>query len=152
MPAAAVPAIIGAVGGIGSALIGSKGKKTEYTSGRSPQATALESQMSNYISQGLNKPIAYANVNPMSIQAMDMISKMFMGQGYTQPQYGMSAAGGGPTGMGMPQSSGMPGINAYAQSYQYPQMPQSQYGMPSQTGPQYPQRQFYGGRGMMSQR
>ena len=135
MPAAAVPAIIGAVGGIGSALIGSKGKKTEYTSGRSPQASALENQMSSYISQGLNKPIAYADVNPMSIQAMDMMSKMFTGQGYTQPQYGMSAAGGGPTGMGMPQA---------------PQTPQ--YGMPSQAMPQPPQRQFYGGRGLMSQR
>ncbi len=142
MPAAAVPAIIGAVGGIGSALIGSgsKGKKTEYTSGRSPQATALENQYSNYISQGLGKPVAYANVNPMAIQAMDMISRMFMGQGYSQPSYGMSAPGGGPTGMGMPQQ---------------------QYGMPSQTNPQMPQgmgqgmgrggyqppgtRQFYGG-------
>jgi len=131
MPAAAVPAIIGAVGGIGSALIGGKGKKTEYTSGRSPQATALESQMSNYISQGLNKPIAYANVNPMSIQAMDMISKMFMGQGYTQPQYGMSAAGGGPTGMGMPQQ----------------QTQTTQYGMPTQTQPQSGLRQFYGRQG-----
>jgi hypothetical protein len=138
MPAAAVPAIIGAVGGIGSALIGSKGKKTEYTSGRSPQATALESQVSNYISQGLNKPIAYANVNPMSIQAMDMISKMFMGQGYTQPGYGQSAVGGGPSSQiyGMPQT----------------QSQQTSYGMSSQAMPQSGLRQFYGPRGMASQR
>jgi len=140
MPAAAVPAIIGAVGSIGGALIGGKGKPTQYTSGLSPQAQGISDQMASYIRGGMNKPIAYANVNPMATQAMDMISRMFMGQGYSQPNYGMSAPGGGPTGMGMPQQ-------------------QTPYGMPPQMGPQMPpgigqgmaqgmgqpgMRQFYG--------
>ena len=107
MGALAAP-IIGAVGGIGSALL-SKGKKTEYTSGRSPQAQGIENQMAQYISGGLNKPTAYANVNPMAINAMDMISRMFMGKGYAGPQYGMSAPGGGPSGQGMPPGYGMYG-------------------------------------------
>jgi len=145
MAAAPLAALIGGGLGLASSVIGGKGKKTEYTSGLSPQAQGVSDQMGKYISSGLNKPIAYANVNPMAIQAMDMMSRMFTGQGYSQPDYGMSASGGGPTGMGMPQQ---------------------QYGMPSQMGPQMPQgmpqstgqpgasgmRQFYGGRGGYSQR
>lgn len=120
------PVTAAAIMGGGSLLGGifGKGKKTEYTNALSPQAQGVSDQMGRYISQGLNKPIAYANVNPMAIQAMDMISRMFMGQGYSQPNYGMSAPGGGPTGMGMPQQTG----------------PQTPYGMPSQM----PGRQFYG--------
>ena len=139
MPAAYVPAIIGAVGTLGGAAL-SKGKKTEYTSGLSPQAQGISDQMSRYISQGMNQPTAYANVNPMAIQAMDMISKMFTGKAYTQPDYGMSAQGGGPSGMGMPQQGG---YNPYGQ----PQGGYTPYGMPNQTGPQTPYQkpQYYGG-------
>lgn len=134
MPAAAVPAIIGAAGTLGGALLGGKGKPTQYTNAMDPQAQGISDQMARYISGGMNKPIAYANVNPMAIQAMDMISRMFMGQGYSQPNYGMSAQGGGPSGMGMPQPYGMP-----------PQMgPQ----MPQGMGQGMPGRQFYGPRGM----
>jgi hypothetical protein len=137
MPAAAVPAIIGAVGGVGSALI-SKGKSTN------PQAQKISDQMANYISGGMNKPIPYANVNPMATGAMDWLSRMFLGQNYSQPSYGMSAPGGGPTGMGMPQYPYGQGMSQYP----YGQQP---YGMPSQMGPQtpygFPQRQFYGARG-----
>ena len=93
--------------------------------------------MSSYISQGLNKPVAYADVNPMSIQAMDMISKMFTGQGYTQPSYSYSAAGGGPAARG----SGVPGIAVQAQNYQQPQ-PQAQ----QQPWEQFAKGRFYGGR------
>jgi hypothetical protein len=120
------PVTAAAIMGGGSLLGGifGKGKKTEYTNALSPQAQGVSDQMGRYISAGLNKPIAYANVNPMAIQAMDMISRMFMGQGYSQPNYGMSAQGGGPSGMGMPQQTG----------------PQTPYGMPSQM----PGRQFYG--------
>jgi len=158
--------IIGAVGGIGSALLGGKGKPTEYTSGRSPQAQGIESQMAQYISGGLGKPTAYANVNPMAINAMDMISRMFMGKGYAGPQYGMSAPGGGPTGQGMPPMPsygppqgqpqyGMPGMGRPPwmgmpgmPPQMGPQMPPQ--GMPPQMGPQVPPqmagpgRQFYG--------
>jgi hypothetical protein len=135
MAAAAVPAIIGAVGSVGGALL-SKGKKTEYTSGLSPQAQGISNQMASYISQGMSKPTAYANVNPMAIQAMDMISKMFTGKAYTQPDYGQSAQGGGP-------STG---------NYGQQQGGYTPYGMPNMTTPQIPmmpqnyqQPQYYGG-------
>lgn len=150
--------------GIASLLGGSgllKGKKQEYTSGLSPQAEAINKQMGDYISQGLNRPTAYADVNPMSINAMDMISRMFMGKGYTQPNYGISAPGGGPSGMGMPQQTmpqyppqyggayggGGGGQPPMPQGYPMPQqqyMPQGMQGMPQQMGPMYPPRQFYG--------
>ena len=156
MAAAPLAALITGGTGLAGSLL-SKGKKTEYTSGLSPQAQGISNQMSQYISQGLNRPTAYANVNPMSINAMDMISRMFMGKGYTQPDYGMSAPGGGPSGMGMPQQQ-MPQYPPYGGGGGQPPMPQGypmprpQYGMyqamppgmPQQMGPQYPPRQFYG--------
>jgi hypothetical protein len=144
MPAATIPAIIGAAGTVGGALL-SKGKKTEYTSGLSPQAQGISNQMANYISGGMNKPTAYANVNPMAIQAMDMISKMFTGKAYSQPDYGQSAMGGGPSGWGQQAQQGQGGYNPYPQGGYTP------YGMPRQMGPQipaqtpFPPTQYYGG-------
>lgn len=128
----------------GGSLIGGllgKGKKTEYTNALSPQAQGVSDQMGRYISSGMNKPIAYANVNPMAIQAMDLISRMFMGKSYSQPDYGMSY-GGGPSGMSVPQGYGMPPVNMNYRGFPVP-------GMPQQMGPQMPQmpgRQFYGQR------
>lgn len=139
MPASVVAAGIGAAGGIGSALL-SKGKKTQYTQGLSPQAQGVSDQMAKYISGGLNRPTSYANVNPMQIQAMDMISRMFMGKGYEQPNYGMSAQGGGPSGMGMP---GYPG---YGQPRGTPRRTPAQ----TQRGQPYPSQRpqmMGGGRG-----
>jgi hypothetical protein len=168
---------LSAISGVASLLGGSglfKGKKQEYTSGRSPQAQGIENQMSQYISGGLGKPTAYANVNPMAINAMDMISRMFMGKGYAGPQYGMSAPGGGPTGQGIPPGYGQYGAppqpppntpDFMGSPRMSPQMAQGggmngmppnrggwapPQGMPPQMGPQVPPqmtgpgRQFYG--------
>ncbi len=165
MPAAAVPAIIGAVGAIGGGLLsGSKNKGTsgssnqiQYNSGRSPQAQALEKQMYDYISQGMNKPVPYAQVNPMANQGMNLLSRMFMGQSYTPPQYGMSEPGGGPTGMGMPQQQGFGGgyglpqspqriPSPYRMSPEGPGMPQQGGGMPQQIYQGYQPPRFYGQR------
>ena len=98
----------------GSLLGGSglfKGKKTEMTSPLSKQGQEVSNQMGNYISQGMNKPIAYAGVNPLNNTIMDTFMRMFFGKPYSYgPSY--SAQGGG--------------------------IPQTPYGMPQQMGPQMP--------------
>ena len=149
MPAPVVAAGIGAAGGLGSALL-SRGKKTKYTQGLSPQAQGISNQVARYISQGMQRPHAYAQVNPMATNAMDVFSRAFYGKPYAQPQYGMSAPGGGPMGMpGMPQGGGQAGITPYGMPRQmgpqYPQMPMNQQGMGFYRPPMM-QRGNYGGR------
>ncbi len=131
MAAAPLAALIGGGLGIANTALG-KGKKTQYSSGLSPQAQGLSDQMSQYISRGLNQPRSYAQINPMSVQAMDLISRSFLGKGYTQPGYAQSAMGGGPQMPGSPQQM-QPGVSGMQQRFGPTQM-----GMPQQMGRQMP--------------
>lgn len=147
MPSSAIPAITAGIGLAGT-LFGGKGKKTQYTQGLSPQAQGVSNQMAQYIQGGMRQPIQYANVNPMQIQAMDMISRMFTGKPYTQPQYGVSGQYGGPTG---PQNPQIPQGQYLQRPSPFPGMQQPSMGMPGQIpgqmpGPMPPQMgpQYYG--------
>jgi len=113
---AAAPSVIGALG----SLFGKgKGEEIKY-SPMNPQANQMQNQLMQYLMSRMGQQNPFAQVNPMSMNAMNMVSSYYTGNPYTQPGWGQGSPGGpnpfanqrmqlGGGGQ-MPQMGGQPGM------------------------------------------
>jgi len=108
--AAAIPYIPMAIGAIASIAGEGKGKPTEYKP-VNPQATAQQNEIMKFLMSKIGQQQPYAQVNPMSMDAMNMASQFYTGSPYMHPGFGgqtppmgqpggVGGGGGNPMGFG----------------------------------------------------
>ena len=118
-----------AIGALGTLFGLGKGKEIEYTP-MNKQGNQMQNQLMQYLMSRMGGQNPYARVNPMSMNAMNMVSSHYTGQPYTQPGWGQGSPGGPnpfanqrvPMGGGQP-GGGMPGMGGPGRM---PGMPGSQ--------------------------
>ncbi len=111
--AAALPYIAagtGLLGAVGSIFGGGQGEPTEYKP-VNPQATSQQNELMRFLMSKMGQQQPYAQVNPMSMNAMNMASQFYTGSPYMHPGFGGQAppmgqpggvggGGGNPMGFG----------------------------------------------------
>jgi len=89
---------IAALGSLGVGLyqtLSGKGKGEEIKySPMNPQANQQQNQLMQYLMSRVGGQNPFARVNPMSMNAMNMVSSHYTGQPYTQPGWGQGSPGG----------------------------------------------------------
>lgn len=97
----------GLLGTIGSLFGGGRGEPTEYKP-TNPQASAQQNELMEYLMGKMREQQPYAQVNPMSMDAMNMASQFYTGSPYMHPGFGGQAPPMGQPGM-QPGMGGMGG-------------------------------------------
>ena len=83
----------GVIGALGSLFGKGKGKEIEY-SPMNKQGNEMQNQLMQYLMGRIGQQNPFARVNPMSMNAMNMVSSHYTGQPYTQPGWGQGSPGG----------------------------------------------------------
>lgn len=82
----AASSLIGAAGTAG--LFGKKANEKSRASGMSPAMQSLENTIAQYYQNKFKQPTTFTPMNPMSMNAANILSSMYLGTPYTQPGLG----------------------------------------------------------------
>ena len=83
-----------AIGLVGSLFGGGQNNPIEY-SPVNPQMDQFQQQLMPYLMSKIGQPQPYAPINPMSLNAMNMMSSYYLGQPYQHPGLQMYQQPGG---------------------------------------------------------